>query len=42
MVYPLAANKQFWARAYNSCWSNWNTAWYHTSFFAVYVGAIPA
>ena len=42
MVYPLAANKQFYAKAWNGCWSNWNTAWYHTHFFAMYVGAIPA
>ena len=42
MVYPLAANKQFWARAWNGCWSNWHTAAYHTHFYALYVGAIPA
>jgi len=42
MVYPLAANKQFYAKTWNGCWSNWHTAWYHTHFFAMYVGAIPA
>ena len=25
LVYPLAANKQFYARCYSNCWSNWNT-----------------
>ena len=35
LVYPLAANKQFWARAWNSCWSNWNPTYYHTQFFAM-------
>ena len=42
MVYPLAANKQFYARAWNGCWSNWNTSAHYTQFFAMYVGAIPA
>ena len=42
MIYPLAANKQFWARAWNGCWSVWNTTPYHSHFFAQYAGAIPA
>ena len=42
MIYPLAANKQFWARAWNGCWSVWNSAPYYTHFFAQYAGAIPA
>ena len=42
MVYPLAANKQFYARAYSNCWSTWSTGVIHTHFFAVYVGALPA
>ena len=26
LIYPLAANQQFWARAWNGCWSNWTTS----------------
>ena len=35
LVYPLAASKQFYARCWNSCWSNWNTGAYHSQFFAM-------
>ena len=42
LVYPLAANKQLWARAWNGCWQVWNTTPTHSHFYAMYVGAIPA
>ena len=42
MIYPLAANKQFYARAYSSCWSTWHPAAQYTHFHAQYAGAIPA
>ena len=42
LVYPLAANKQFYARAWNGCWNVWHTAGYYSHFYAMYVGAIPA
>ena len=42
LIYPLAANKQFWARAWNACWEVWHTSAVYTHFYAMYVGAIPA
>ena len=42
LVYPLAANKQFYAKAWSGCWTNWHTGAQYSNFFAQYVGAIPA
>ena len=42
LTYPLAANKQFYARAWNCGWTVWNTTPYHSRFMAKYEGKLPA
>merc|ERR1719326_179413 len=42
ITWPLAANKQFWTRTWNSCWSTWATASYASRYHGSYAGKIPA
>ena len=42
LTWPMAANKQSWARAWTCNWTLWNTSPHYSRFTMMYVGVLPA
>ena len=42
LTWPMAANKQSWARAWTCGWTIWNTSDHYSRFIMTYEGPLPA